>query len=317
MSESVEWLSCEFRGMGGGIGVWVDVDEVDVAEEGFERAREIFERHEGALSRFRGGSELSRLNGRSGEWVVVSDLMWRLVGMGVGLAEETGGLFDVTLLKGVVAAGYDRSFDELGEKATTGGGDVEGLVGRWREIEFDEGRQAVRVPKGVALDLGGIAKGDTAQVVVEALRPLGPVLVDAGGDVVAGDRPRGLAGWPVAIAQPGDGGDEGDLFSLWLANGAVATSGVDYRYWVRNGRKAHHVIDPRTGRPAETDLLTVTVYDGDVATAEAWATAALVAGREVGFELLVERGLAAVMVDQNEHVHVTEPMMGRAVWERG
>jgi thiamine biosynthesis lipoprotein len=135
------------------------------------------------------------------------------------------------------------------------------LIGRWREIELDTARQAVRLPVGVGLDLGGIAKGDTAQQALNLLAQTGPALVDAGGDLVAGLAPAGCPGWPVALSTPWrEAAPTRDLATFWLADGALATSGVDYRSWVQDGLVAHHLIDPQTGQPAETDLLTATVF---------------------------------------------------------
>jgi thiamine biosynthesis lipoprotein len=170
--------------------------------------------------------------------------------------------------------------------------------------------RSVYLPRGVRVDLGGIAKGYTAQQAVELLRPFGPCLIDAGGDLAAGDAPDGFPGWPVAVGMPwmGEGVETADLFSSWLANGTLATSGVDYRKWQREGGYAHHLIDPATGQPAATDGLTVTVLAGDAGTAEAWATATLVAGSEAGMDALLDADLAGLMVLEDGRILATPSM---------
>jgi thiamine biosynthesis lipoprotein len=160
------------------------------------------------------------------------------------------------------------------------------------------------------LDFGGIAKGYTAQQAVELLGRWGPCLVNAGGDLTAGLAPLGFSGWPVAIAKPwaGIADHPSDLMTLWLTKGSLATSGVDYRRWRVNGREAHHLIDPRTGSPAQTDLLTASVLACRATEAEAWATAALVAGSEQGLTLLTEAEIAAVLVRTDGQIIVTPAM---------
>ena len=179
-------------------------------------------------------------------------------------------------------------------------------TGCWQTVELDPAQHAVRLPPRVRLDFGGIAKGATAQQAVAFLRQWGPCLVDAGGDLVAGDAPTGWPGWLVAIANPAATGEpESDLAHLWLRNSALATSGIDYRRWQQGPTPRHHLIDPRTGAPAATDLLTVSVLAADATVAEAWAKAALIVGAEAGETLLQERQMAAALVDQQRRLTLT------------
>jgi thiamine biosynthesis lipoprotein len=183
------------------------------------------------------------------------------------------------------------------------------LIGRWREIELDTARQAVRLPVGVGLDLGGIAKGDTAQQALNLLAQTGPALVDAGGDLVAASAPANFPGWPVALSTPwSEATPTRDLATFWLAAGALATSGVDYRSWVQDGLVAHHLIDPQTGQPAQTDTLTATVFAPEAAVAEAWATATLIAGMEAGIDNLLEHELAGLVIGRDGRMLATPAM---------
>lgn len=300
--------------MGSHIAVWLDSADDLVAARAFQQAEARFASNEEALSRFRPDSELSQLNARSGGWVAVSDLLWRELTLSVEMAAMTEGSFDPTVLKALTQAGYDQSFEMMAMMPSSRwqnpGRDIAFNQGQWAAIEFDEDRQAVRVPAGVHLDLGGIAKGDTAEQVVDMLRDAGPCLVDAGGDLVAGAAPADLPGWPVAISAPrGDASEEqDDLVTLWLAERALATSGVEYRRWLLNGQPMHHLIDPRTGWPADTDGLTVSVLAGRAAVAEAWATAALIAGSTRGVEILASHSIAGLMVTRAGQVLVTPTM---------
>jgi thiamine biosynthesis lipoprotein len=119
----------------------------------------------------------------------------------------------------------------------------------------------------------------------------------------------------MAVAAPSAGeNDPPDLFHLWLTQATLATSAIDYRRWQHNGRVVHHLIDPRTGYPAATDTLAVSVLAHDAAQAEGWATAALVAGRDAGLALLTRHGLAGAVVDRQHRLVLTPAMIPRVVW---
>lgn len=305
------WQSHSFRAMGSQIVFWLDTADWRDAAPAFAEAQALFARSESALSRFRPHSELMQLNGRSNQWVTVSDLLWREVSLAVQLAQMTNGRFDPTLLHALHHAGYNQSFEQLvtgvgnGRPQPTTGS----LIGRWREIELDAARQAVRLPVGIGLDLGGIAKGDTAQQALNLLAQTGPALVDAGGDLAAGLAPAGCPGWPVALSTPWrETTTPRDLATFWLADGALATSGVDYRSWVQDGLVAHHLIDPQTGQPAQTDLLTATVFAPEAAVAEAWATATLIAGADAGMDNLLEHDLAGLVIGRDGRMLATPAM---------
>lgn len=301
------WRSYMFRAMGSQIVLWLDMADRAAASVMFTQAEALFAANEQVLSRFRPDSELSRLNSRSDRWTTTSDLLWQQIRLAVQMAAVTNGRFDPTLLNALERAGYDRSFEKLGQSGGNGHPtETKPLLGQWAAIEFDEARQAVRLPLGVRLDLGGIAKGDTAQQAVDLLQTAGPCLVDAGGDLVAGSAPNGYPGWLVAITAPAV--EPKDWATIWLANAALATSGVDYRRWVQNGVVQHHLIDPLTGNPAYTDVLTATVWAESAAEAEAWAKATLIAGSDAGAEGLLEHNLAGLIFKENGRVLATPRM---------
>lgn len=304
------WQSHSFRAMGSQIVLWLDSHNVAQAASAFAQAEALFANNEQVLSRFRSDSELTQLNARSGQWVTVSSLMWREVNRAVDMARQTNGRFDPTLLNALAQAGYDQSFERIGSGCNGRWLASKALIGRWAEIELDETLQAVRLPAGVQLDLGGIAKGDTAQQALSLLQPVGPCLVDAGGDLVAGAAPVGYPGWPVALSRPGtdDTAEADALATFWLAEGALATSGIDYRSWVQAGVIAHHLIDPRTGQPANTDAFTATVLARDAATAEAWATATLISGADAGIDSLLDVDLAGLVVGRDGRILATPRM---------
>ncbi|MCC6167577.1 MAG: FAD:protein FMN transferase [Caldilineaceae bacterium] len=316
-ADPASWPELHFRAMGCAMSVRL-VARIEAAQAPLRAIATLFAAVEKRLSRFDPASELSTLNRRSGEWVVVSPLLWSVADAALAANEQTDGLFDPTLLAELEAAGYDRSFDQVAATQPLAAETRLPLDTRARNVERRSGRE-LRLPPGVRLDLGGIAKGYTAAKAVDALRHWGPCLVDAGGDLVAGDAPPGWPGWPVGVAAPADAGAsqetaERDLLLLWLANASVATSGVDYRHWARGGCRLHHIIDPRTGQPAQTDLRTATVLDPSAVRAEAWATAALALGAAAAEQAWLRKRIAGVLVD-DAGLRVTPALQPLIAWQ--
>lgn len=312
------WASHHFYAMGSHMTAWLELADQAIAQQTLLQVEQLFHAAERRLSRFTQQSELTQVNHQAGQWTPVSNVLWRLVVRSLHLAKATAGYFDPTILNAVEATGYDRDFAQLRSQTSPQPRTARSPMpqtatrGCWDAVELDAAQHALRLPPGVRLDLGGIAKGDTAQQAVNFLSQWGPALVDAGGDLVAGDAPADYPGWPVGIANPSatfaattaDPIDE-DLARLWLKNSALATSGIDYRRWQQNGVMVHHLIDPHTGHSATTDLMTVSVLAADAAVAEAWAKAALVAGATRGYAWLVEAQLAAALVDPQGQLTVT------------
>jgi thiamine biosynthesis lipoprotein len=262
-----------------------------------ERVRATFEREELRFSRFRGDSELSRVNAAAGSWTTVSSGFAELTEFALAACERTSGRFDPTLLGAMVAAGYDRDFDEIvaGARAELHPGRPAGGAGGVRL----DGRRLL-LPAGTALDLGGVAKGWTVdRAALDAVAAGLPwALIDAGGDIrVAGEPPPG--GIEIAVEDPE--AVETDVGRIVLQDGALATSSVTRRGW---GPGLHHLIDPATGAPATGPVLQATVWAPTCADAEISSKDALLGGEPFlnwGPALLVLRdGRILTNIDQGE-----------------
>ena len=254
------------------------------------------------FSRFLPGSEISRINQADGEWVRVSERTLDLLTAALAAFENTEGIFNPFLGREMQQVGYDRSFELLKparrELAPTAGRKPAARSGRagsfWDgplPLTLDEPGSRVRLAAGLALDLGGIAKGWTAQqAAVEQIAAGIPAgLIDAGGDVVLWGKDPGQDGWGVGVAHPLD--CEADVADLWLEGlVAMATSSVVKRRWQQAGQGVvHHILDPRTGRPADSDLLQATVLARDLTEAEVGAKCLVVLGSETGGAWLAGR----------------------------
>ena len=247
-----------FRAMGTEVELLLDAQHPSLLTE----AEAEFRRLEGIFSRFRPDSELSRLN-EAGVRHVGPEL-FEVIELAVEAREASCGRFDPTVHAAIVAAGYDRSFEQIDDDVPASATAPARMGGA---VAIDHAAGRVAIEPGYRLDLGGIAKGWTADRVRAVVAQAGPTLVNAGGDIAASGRV-----WPIAV----EAADE--EITLGLDDGGVATSGRDRRSWVRDGRAQHHLIDPVTGLPAGGDILTVTVAAGSASEAEVLAKTLFLAG---------------------------------------
>ena len=250
-------------------------------------------------SRFRTDSELGWLNTAGGGTFLLSEGLAEALGVALAAARWTGGLTDPTVGDALVRIGYDRDFAGISED-----GEPLGAVpaAGWRMVRLDG--PLLRLPRGIRLDLGATAKGLGADRAVRAAMSAcgrnGGVLVSLGGDIaVAGTPPRD--GWPVTVAEEPDpdGPPRGQL--VRLRAGAIATSSVTVRRWHRGGTALHHIVDPRTGWPADGPWRTATVAAATCADANAASTAAIVAGAGAE-DWLVITGLPARLTGHDDRV---------------
>jgi thiamine biosynthesis lipoprotein len=255
-----------------------------------------------ACSRFRGDSEIRRLECRShGAPIVVSPLLFESLEVAYAVAESTAGTVDPTTGSALVELGYDRDFDEIACPMSALDYRPVPAPGWWR-ITLDAEARTVAVPDGVHLDLGSSAKAfaaDRAAQRITAALGCG-VLVNLGGDVaVAGPAPQD--GWAIGIGTKSTTKfDEVDLVLAVFA-GAVATSGTTSRTWIRNGRLVHHIVDPWTGEPSDPVWSHVSTLAPTCVEANAWSTAAVVWGEDAPGNLGAH-GVSARLVRSDRRV---------------
>ena len=212
-----------FHAMGTEISLLLAAEPGPEAEAALSAAEHEFERVEALLSRFRPDSELSELN-REGR-IEASDDLLSVVDLALDARARTGGRFDPTVHDALVAAGYDRTFEEVSPDGSSepvsvrcGGG-------------FRVADGVIELDPDTHLDLGGIGKGYTVDRAGAILSSAGPALVDAGGDIAARGRPDAL-GWRVGIETAED------MLTLAVEDAAVATSGRDRRRWRATARSS-------------------------------------------------------------------------------
>lgn len=254
----------------------------------------LFEDAEQRFSRFRRSSLLSRLN--RGE-AIDDPTFVSVCRLALSAFELTGGLFNPMILPALTRSGYDTTF------ASISGGELRPTLVPDPRLCLDIRNGAISLRAG-QLDLGGIAKGFTVDHAVETLAvSVGAFIVNAGGDLrTHGDEPGGH-GWEMVIEHPNAPivGWQGRV------SGALATSTSARRRWTTtSGLAAHHLIDPRTGLPAESPFVQVSVFGESCSDAEVWAKAVLIGGSPTA-SLAAAAGHTILAVDQSGGLHTWSP----------
>ena len=314
---SVELHDRTFRAMNTDITLFLLSSDKRHANCVLDAAEWFFVQTEWRLSRFRESSELSVLN-RGGE-AVVSRTLFQILQLAAQAHADTNGVFNPLIAPALAAAGYDRTFDEIGTDAVvlsqvaaaagaaSDGGILLGPPGEgelsvpvfYDCVTLDPATRRVTLQHGAQLDLGGIAKGWAIDRVFRTLSKLGPCCVNAGGDVhVGGSFEEGGKGWRIDVADPFSSHDAVDssVRAVMLMDQAIATSGIMKRRWIVNGNEKHHLIDPRTGQPARNSLLFVTAIAGTAVQAEVAAKTIFILGEEEGSAWATERRIPALLM---------------------
>lgn len=252
------------------------------------------------LSDYDDESELSRLSAAAPTVAAarVSDDLWQALERATEMSRLTDGAFDITVGPLTRLWRRSRRQKELPTaerlalaKAAVGYGHLR-LHPATRSVELLHPR--------MRLDMGGIGQGIAADEALEALRKAGVsrAIVNASGDIRAGDPPPDAPGWKVGVA-PLDTSAPPSRF-LWLANAAISTSGDAFQFVEIGGRRYSHIVDPQTGLGV-VDRSSVTIFAADCTTADALATAVCVLGPERGLELIEKMPrVAALIVRANQ-----------------
>jgi FAD:protein FMN transferase len=272
----------EFRAMNSDIVLAACGSDQAAIDHGFLVARQFISQSEQRFTRFTETSELAELNRSAGRWYQASSEMFEVLKEAYQLSIDTNGLFNPAVLPTLKRLGYNRSMEMI---KSSGSEDNPFEISKgqavhdqnFRMIKLDPITNSIYLPAGIQVDLGGIAKGWIAEQAAWQLAEYSnSCAVSAGGDMFLVNLPDKEPEWEVGLENPLN--PEEDLAILHVHPGAVATSSTAKRQWRHNGKLQHHLIDPRTGEPATTEWLSVTVWAERAAEAEVYAKALLIAG---------------------------------------
>ena len=262
-------------------------------------------RIDAAMSPYKEQSELSRLNRTAANTPVkLSKELFQLIEKAQQVSEMTAGRFDITF----ASAGRFYDYRKGSRPAPD---QLQSLVKaiNYQHIQLDKQKRTVRFTHPqVAIDLGGIAKGHAVDQAIAILKKCGikNALVSAGGDSrILGDK-QGLP-WMTGIRHP----RQKDSFAvvLPLTNTAISTSGDYERFFMENGTRYHHILNPASGQPATT-ARSVTILGPDTTTTDALSTSVFVMGPDQGMKLIESlSGFEAIIVDTEGQTHYTSGLL--------
>ena len=241
------------------------------------------------------------------EWVTLSGDTVDLLSQALDLCRLTGGALDLTAYSAVKAWGFTT-----GEYRVPGEEELAALADGidHTQVELDRDACRVRLPAGMELDLGAVAKGYAGARLAEQLREQGvtSALLNLGGNVqTVGGKPDGSP-WSVGVQDPASEQVD-NLLAIQVVDQAVVTSGSYQRYFQQDGQTYWHILDPETAAPARTGLASVTVVGPDGTVCDGLATALFVLGEEAGIELWrahPELGVQVIWVREDGSVALTE-----------
>jgi FAD:protein FMN transferase len=257
------------------LGSTCELLSVGSAQAALERCEQWIRDAEARFTRFLPDSELAGLNASDGRYVPVSAEMFAMLQAALWAFNESDGLVNAAILPALLAAGYDRPFRQgLTEPGVLRSTQLPPLP---EVLILDQATRSAALAPGAALDLGGIVKGALADMLIDELGD--DAVCNLGGDLrVRGSGPEG-DGWHIGLC---------DRSIVALPNGAVCTSGITARRW---GHSMHHLIDPRTGLPAKTDVAEVSVVTDSALRGEVYAKSAILLGASAGTAFLAARGV--------------------------
>jgi FAD:protein FMN transferase len=290
-------------------------DSEDTAEKAINAAFSEIEYLEKLSNHYSPDSEITRINKKAGiSEVKVSHDILKLLEKALYVSEKTEGAFDITI--GPVIALYDfykkiKPEDDMIKKNLS-------LV-NYRDIIINRDRSTVFLKKkGMLIDLGGIAKGYAADKAAETLKKQGvrSGLVAVAGDIKAfGLKPDGKP-WKIGIRNPEARDKEDDILAtIELEDMAISTSGDYERFFISGGKKYHHLLNPKTGLPAQ-ECRSVSIITKEGAFTDAFATGIFILGPEQGLKVFEKLGFEGMIIDSQGKRHLTQGIRNKIEFKR-
>jgi FAD:protein FMN transferase len=297
------------------ITITVAADSRQSAEKAIDDSFEVIREFGDLVNFYSDESEISEINRNAGiRAVKVSQETFDLIEKALFISEKSEGAFDPTI-------GSEIQLWDFVNKIRPSDEEIRQRLGavNYRNVVLDRKKSTVFLKKeNMLLDLGGIAKGYAADIAVKSLKHNGisSGLVAVAGDIKSFGRKPENKPWIVGIRNPRQkGADDEIIVRLPLNEKAISTSGDYERYFILDGQRFHHIIDPRTGYPSNASR-SVSIIADDGYMTDALATALFIAGPEKGMELAKEMLLEAVIIGRDGEFHITPGLEGKLTFER-
>ena len=300
LAQATERHTFQSRHMGTQINLILYADDDSLANRAANAAFERIEELNQIMSDYIPASELNRLSRKSGsgEWMQISEELFRVLEESLWISEKTDGLFDVTIGPMTHEWRYIRNLPEPALPDDVTLDSLKASV-NYRYIELDVDSQSARLTTpNMQLDFGGIAKGYAAQEALKTVQSFGisSVLIDAGGDITLGNPPPGRDSWDVAIPK---GRVDGEMAytTVQFSGKTLTTSGDMYQFALIDGQRYSHIINPKTGL-GSTDQIQATVLSSNGMYADAFASALTLMNPEDAIALIEQIGETEALIFQ-------------------
>ncbi|WP_163654628.1 FAD:protein FMN transferase [Listeria sp. PSOL-1] len=282
-----------------------------VLDKGFKRVRELADKID-VNDEEKRSSQVDKINAASGKQPVkVDNDIYYLIKEGIKYSQATGGSKDISI--GPITSLWHIGFPDARKPAQSEINQRLPLIG-YKNIELNDQNKTVYLKKaGMQLDLGGIAKGFIADQVEQVFKANGVTtsIIDLGGNVIVqGESPKG-GDWNVGIQDPFS--PRGTILGkLPEQNKSIVTSGIYERFLEVDGKKYHHLFNPKTGYPFDNDIAGVSIISDQSITGDGLSSAAFSEGIESGLKFIKkQKGVEAIFVSKNKKVYITPGLKGR------
>jgi FAD:protein FMN transferase len=297
---AINLIKKNFKALGTEIGIWIVCDEEKDSSKELKKLEEYYLEKEKILSRFNPDSELSVLNKNPGKFQKASEDILYLSQKSLEYFELSRGFFDPRILEILEKIGYKNDFyssDFNKEKSESN------LAKEYSNLKEDLKIKENEVFFGRKMDFSGIAKGYITDKASEILRNKGyeNFLLDSGGDMFASGKNEEGMDWEIALE-----GFPEDKFSLKIPNEGIATSGIARRKWENNGKKFHHLINPKNPENFSFELKSATVIESNTEKADAFAKTLFLMGKEKGLEFAERNNIAGIFLDYRGNIFISK-----------
>lgn len=299
----------KFQAMGTVLSVEIISDRENISElEG--KVKKIFTDNEKIFSRFRGDSELSKINSNVGKEIPVSKRMFEVLELCLKFNKISQGYFDPRIIGNLEKIGYKEDFSKnKSQEASLSDISFEKLDSNLEdELILNREKQTVLTKRRI--DTTGIAKGYTVDESAKYLMEQGTenFIIDAGGDMYACGKNGEGSEWRVGV----EGMEEAKLM-LKLKNEGIATSGISRKKWFLGDKKVHHLINPKDPSRFSFDIKTVTVINGKTVEADGRAKVLVLMGKEKGLQFSNENGIKSLFLDYKGNVYLSEAIKDNVI----
>ncbi len=285
------------------------IDTTTDASSAAALVAESFAQWEHTLSRFDPHSELNQLTSNPDCWQPISPVLWDVLLAASWAFLHTNGIIDPTIRPALEEHGYTVTFADIAQPVAPS----QKRRSQWEHVKVDPHQPRLWLPTGVTLDLAGVAKSWAAQMAIQQLWEFPAAAIDAAGDICLRGIPDDMDAWPIGIEQlPG----YPEPAMLALQQCAIATSGVDKRVWTQqNGTVAHHIIDPRSGAPSQSNVVRASVIAPTLLEADVAARTLVILGEEDGLAWLSQLTNHACLLHLSDGTTTTDLHWDPYLWD--